>query len=159
MKNELDKYEGVLQTESYNLYTQLRNLYSLAHQIEIIDIISNIVHFEELQIKNERRKQSSLNESIAREELEANGVSKLNICIFQIAVNQIAESISSPMAKLLAYYEQVTLILTEWNELEAEDRIELIQEMLLGFRDYTALENLYIDLKMIENFVPHQFMS
>ena len=59
------------------------------------------------------------------------------------------------MAKLLAYYEQVTLILTEWNELEAEDRIELIQEMLLGFRDYTALENIYIDLKMIENFVPH----
>ena len=87
----------------------MRNLYSLSHQLEIIDIISNIIQYEQLQLekqKEEREKKlrrplsQRLNESqeedddrdlendLVESEIEdKNKVSDFNRAAFQIAIN------------------------------------------------------------------------
>ena len=47
-------------------------------------------------------------------------ISDFNKCALQIAINQIALEISSPMAKILAYKEQIEYIIPEYSELEAD---------------------------------------
>lgn len=58
------------------------------------------------------------------------------------------------MAKVLAYKEQVRLILPDYDDLEANARQDLLWGAILGFKDFVAIENLYIDLKFIQDFVP-----
>ena len=53
------------------------------------------------------------------------------------------------MAKVLAYKEQVRLILPDYDDLEANARQDMLWGAILGFKDFVAIENLYIDLKFI----------
>ena len=58
------------------------------------------------------------------------------------------------MAKVLAYKEQIEYIIPGYCELEADAQQDLILDAVLGFKDFEAIENLYIDLKIIQDFVP-----
>lgn len=58
------------------------------------------------------------------------------------------------MAKVLAYKEQIEYIIPKYSDLEADAQQDLILDAVLGFKDFEAIENLYIDLKIIQDFVP-----
>jgi len=58
------------------------------------------------------------------------------------------------MAKVLAYKEQVRLIIPDYDDLEADRRQVLLWNAILGFKDFVSIENLFIDLKFIQAFVP-----
>ena len=76
---------------------------------------------------------------------------------FEIGVNTIALKISSPMGKVYTYCEWLSKLmpLKEW---EADVAQDVIENAILGFDDHKAIENLYIDSKIISDFVPEDLL-
>lgn len=74
---------------------------------------------------------------------------------FEHGVNTIALKVSSPMGKVFSYQEWLNkLLYSPIEEMEAEAAIDVVHNAILRFDDHKAIENIYIDTKLIADFVP-----
>ena len=58
------------------------------------------------------------------------------------------------MAKVIAYSQQIQKMIPDYDDLEADKVLSTILNAILDFKDFEAIENLYIELKFLEDIMP-----
>lgn len=74
--------------------------------------------------------------------------------LFEDAVNLISDQVYSPIAKVIAYKQVIDSIVPDFDSNEADENQRLISSIILNLKMRHSIENLFIDIKFCEDFIP-----
>lgn len=154
-KNEplsVEKYNGLYDSYSIYLYNTLRNLYSLSKRSEICVLITHILNFQIYQ--QQKRHSPNFNPDEDKQFFVPDSVKQL----LEDSINLVSEQVSSPIAKVLAYEQITKMIIKDYEELEGDERQDKMLNLILNIRHNHTIENLFIDIQMIREFIPEEQM-
>lgn len=72
---------------------------------------------------------------------------------FENAINVISQEVCSPIAKVNCYYQQIKRTVPDFHGMSADDQKEHLQELLHALQNFESIENLYIDIQLINDFI------
>lgn len=75
------------------------------------------------------------------------------INFFESAIHVISQDVHSPIAKAICYYQLIKEIKPDFHAQAADDMTAQLQELLQGQQNFESIENLYIDIQIINDFV------
>jgi len=131
--DKISEYQGVYNPDAQSLSQTMRNLYSLSRRHDIVQIIGK------LKAQQEQVKDPKLTEQQKR--------------TFENAINVISQEVCSPIAKVNCYYQQIKRMVPDFHGMSADDQKEHLQELLHALQNFESIENLYIDIQLINDFI------
>lgn len=143
-EDPLENYTSLFDPESTELYTSIRNLFTLSYRGDIIKLIANIENFKKYMRQSEKDK---------NEEEKVNITAK-HQALFESALLKISREVYSPIAKVIGYNQLIRSIIPNFDFIEGDQIQDCIYELTLNLNDAELVENLFIDIKTIREFVP-----
>lgn len=73
---------------------------------------------------------------------------------FEQAINIIATQVSSPIAKIVAFMQQIRRMVPNFDFVEGEEIQDAMLNLILGLKETNTIENLYLDMRFVQDFIP-----
>lgn len=74
--------------------------------------------------------------------------------MFENCINEVGRLVSSPIAKLIIYFQQMRKMIPDFDSTEGEEIQDAMLNLILSLDKFESIENLYIDLRYIQDFLP-----
>lgn len=120
-EDPLENYRSLFDPDSTDLYTSIRNLFTLSFRGDIIKLIANIENFKKfVRQQNKEENQEKVN------------ITRKHQALFESGLLKISREVYSPIAKVIGYNQLIRSIIPNFDFIEGDQIQDCIYELTLN---------------------------